>query len=525
VTEAISQVAANAYDAVPYKDFPYSFTHPRHLEAMGTLFGMSPPDITRCRVLELGCAGGGNIIPQAADLPESTFLGIDISPRQIEQGSEVVEKLGLENIELRAADILAIDDSWGRFDYIIAHGVFSWVPYPVQEKILEVCSRNLGPQGVCIVSYNCYPGWHLANVVRDVMRFHAEQFDEPLKKIEQAKAILEFLVKLAANKGAAAAVLKEELDKLNVVNNDTYVFHEHLEDNNLPVYFYQFIERAEARGLQYLGETDFCDMLLKNLPPDAHEPFGRLPLIRQEQYMDFARGRRFRKTMLCHRAVRLNRKIPSEAATRFHFRLSGPLEVEGVDIRDDATARFGVGGNHLTVANRVTKAAMIYLKDVYPAYASFRDLHLTALARVAASRPEWAGRPEADPLVLAGHLLQGFGANLFSIAVHPPRLAGAVPERPQLSPLARIQAQNGGRLTSQLHQPITVDPFARWLAHRLDGSHRLADLRGAVRAAVDAGEVTIHHKDDPKAAATDATIGTLVDQALASLCRSGLLVG
>ena len=179
---------ATAYDAVPYKDYPYPFTHPRCLETTATLFGMRPPDIRRCRTLELGCAAGGNLIPQALDLPEATFLGIDLSERQITQGRRTLEDLGQKNIELRQANLMDIDESWGQFDYIISHGVFSWLPPVVQDKLLEVSARNLSPQGVAFVSYNVYPGWHLANVVRDLMQYHAGQFDDPLKKIEQGKA-------------------------------------------------------------------------------------------------------------------------------------------------------------------------------------------------------------------------------------------------------------------------------------------------------------------------------------------------
>lgn len=128
----------NSYDAVPYKAWPYPFTHPRHLEAMATLFGMQPADISGCRVLELGCAAGGNLIPQAIDLPDSTFVGIDLSTRQIDEGRAIVESLGLGNIELRRADIMDVDDGWGQFDYIISHGVFSWIPQDVQDKLLAL---------------------------------------------------------------------------------------------------------------------------------------------------------------------------------------------------------------------------------------------------------------------------------------------------------------------------------------------------------------------------------------------------
>ena len=104
-----------------------------------------PRRSNRCRVLELGCTDGGNLLPMAATLPRSSFLGIDLSGRQIAAGQKMIERLGLENVELRQMDIADVGEDFGTFDYIICHGVYSWVPPPVQDKILEICARRLAP--------------------------------------------------------------------------------------------------------------------------------------------------------------------------------------------------------------------------------------------------------------------------------------------------------------------------------------------------------------------------------------------
>ena len=69
------------YDAVPYESKSFPQTHPDRLATLGRLFGMNPAPVTHSRVLELGCAGGGNLIPMAFHLPENDFLGIDLSHR------------------------------------------------------------------------------------------------------------------------------------------------------------------------------------------------------------------------------------------------------------------------------------------------------------------------------------------------------------------------------------------------------------------------------------------------------------
>ena len=136
-----------AYDEVPYPSHPYPNSHPDHLATVATLLGLNPPASNRCRVLELGCASGGNLIPMALTSPDSRFVGVDLSREQIAEGQKTVEALGLTNIELRHLSILDLDDSFGSFDYIVCHGVYSWVPDNVQDRILAICAGTSCPRG------------------------------------------------------------------------------------------------------------------------------------------------------------------------------------------------------------------------------------------------------------------------------------------------------------------------------------------------------------------------------------------
>src|SRR5438093_4154914 len=135
------------YDEVLYPSHTHSQTHPDRLATIATLFGMTPAPVDGCRVLELGCGDGGNLIPMAFGLPGSEFVGIDLAARPIGSGQALVEALGLKNITLRPLDIMQISSDFGRFDYIIAHGLYSWVPPAVQDKILAICKANLAPEG------------------------------------------------------------------------------------------------------------------------------------------------------------------------------------------------------------------------------------------------------------------------------------------------------------------------------------------------------------------------------------------
>src|SRR5262249_29590623 len=183
----VRDASPTSYDDVPYDSHPIWVTHPDHLAVIATLAGMRPAPVEHCRVLELGCASGGNLIPMAVALPESQFVGIDLSPAQVADGQATIAALGVRNVTLEAQSILDLDESIGTFDYIVCHGVYSWVPPAVQDGILAVFARHLAPQGVAYVSYNTHPGWHLRGMVRDMMLFHAARFTEPVERIRQAR--------------------------------------------------------------------------------------------------------------------------------------------------------------------------------------------------------------------------------------------------------------------------------------------------------------------------------------------------
>ena len=185
------------YDALPYVSVPYHQTQPARLAGIARLFGMDAPDASRASVLELGCASGGNIVPLAARFPEARFVGVDLSARQVADGQARIAALGLTNIEIVQGDIATVDLSSRRFDYVICHGVYSWVPPEVQEAMFRIMAKTLAGNGIAYVSYNTYPGWHLRTVVRDICLRHAGSARAPLSCWSTATAD-------GANRGSSA---------------------------------------------------------------------------------------------------------------------------------------------------------------------------------------------------------------------------------------------------------------------------------------------------------------------------------
>ncbi len=223
----------------------------------------------------------------AEAFPGATFVGVDLSARQIEDGRAQVERLKLGNVELRHASILDVNDSFGTFDYVLCHGVFSWVPTAVQDRILEICAQSLTTHGVAYVSYNTYPGWHMRGMIRDMMRFHATKFAAPAERTRQARALIDFLAESARpESGLYPALLKSELDAVRH-QADHYLYHEHLEDVNEPLYFHEFVDRAGAHGLRYLGEARVGTMLSGTFGPDVEKALKLLATdqVQTEQYL------------------------------------------------------------------------------------------------------------------------------------------------------------------------------------------------------------------------------------------------
>ncbi|MBO0697047.1 MAG: methyltransferase regulatory domain-containing protein [Zavarzinella sp.] len=515
-----------SYDVVPYESNVFPQSHPNRLATIATLLGMRPAPVTKCRVLELGCASGGNLVPMGLGLPESTFLGLDLSKRQIETGQKLIEKVGLKNVELRQLDFRDADRDLGQFDYVICHGVYSWVPPDVQDKILTICSENLTPRGIAYVSYNTYPGWHMRGIIRDVMLYHAKQFADPVHRVRQARNLLDFMSKSVTQKDDPySLLLKNEVELIRKCQ-DSYLFHDHLEDENNPVYFHQFAERAAAKGLQYLGEVDFRVMLAANYPPEVQNVLQALSpdAIHLEQYMDFLRNRMFRQTLLCHKAVQLTHQVRAEMVTGLAAASPARPSNEKPDVRSTEPEKFEVAsGATVTTSQPIFKAALVHLNRAWPQALPFDALR--AAARSAVGGPA----DPADSRVLAECLLNCYasaGGSLLELHAHAPQFAREPGERPVASPLARAQAAEGARVTNLRHENVLLNAVDRQLLTYLDGTRDRSTLANVVADLVKAGELTVKEQDrpvtDPDRVKQLAT--PVVAERLSFLGRSALLV-
>ncbi len=468
----------------------------------------------------------------ALALPRSTFVGIDLSGEQIAQGHKTIAALGLDNIDLRHQSILDIDARLGSFDYVICHGVYSWVPAEVQEKVLDVCARHLRPDGVGYVSYNTYPGWHLRAAIRDMMTYHVSRSpdDPPERRVGRARALLDFLARSARPGDGPYALLLRQHRELLRQHSDAYLFHEHLEERNEPLYFLQFCERLSAHGLRYLGEAEFNTMVTATAFPSEvqRELEGLAPnLLEREQYTDFLRNRTFRQTLVCHDHVRPIYEVRAERLAAFH--VASPLRPRSAapDLTGQAAEEFFTeGGLTLTNARPIVKAALACLGEHWPRAVPFAALLARARARLGAAADDPASQ---DALDLGRALLTAYataGEALVELSLCPAYFTTEVSECPVASPLARLQAVTGHQATNLRHAVVNLLPFHRHLLPLLDGSRARTALVPALVERVRQGAMHVTRDDQPvtDSARAGEILGEVLDQELPRLAKTALLI-
>ena len=327
---ANEEMQQTIYKELGYKSYPFPFTTPAYLEAYGTLVGLKPPTAKTARVLELGATYGGNIISQAAHNPEATFVGIELSQDQVEKGNKIIGDAKLDNVSLVQGDILNFDESMGTFDYIIAHGFYSWISDEMKDKLLDIISNHLADNGIAYVSYNTYPGWHTMEEVRQLMLFANRGHDESThkEKVLRGKTVGSLVGAQILNYDNLKERNSKFLSALRSVmqKDDYYVGHDHLEPHNDPCYLYQFNDHLKANNLAYVGDADLTLSMVRTYDESIADKLEQLApnsQADQEQYLDFMLDTTFRKSIICK----------ASAAKDISYAVSNPAEVNTIPVR------------------------------------------------------------------------------------------------------------------------------------------------------------------------------------------------
>lgn len=327
-TRMTKEQAKEIYADLGYLSQPFPYASAPFLESYARLLGLSPAPASTARILEIGSSYGGNLISQALFYPQATFTGIEIAPTQVSVGKTYIDQLGITNLDLLEGDVNESHEHLGTYDYIIAHGFYSWVDEETKDNFLRLCKEHLAENGILYMSYNTYPGWHKMDSVRALLEFANKDVDtlNHREKVRHGKTVASKLGALMLEydtvknqQGPFLQSLRQTLQK-----QDCYVGHDHLEPVNTPVYFHQCMDHMAEHGFTYLCDCDlnlsFPAVYDETLRTKLQELAPHDPLAR-EQYIDFMLNTAFRKSLFTHKGA-TPKRITESSVTDVGFQHS-----------------------------------------------------------------------------------------------------------------------------------------------------------------------------------------------------------
>jgi hypothetical protein len=394
------------------------------------------------------------------------------------------------------------------------------VPAEVQDKILEVCKRNLAPAGLAYLSYNTYPGWHLRGLVRDLMCYHVRRYARPQDRVAQARALLDFMARSVSPEDRPYSSLLRDEQTYIRERPDSYLLHDHLEEVNEPIYFHQFVERATSKGLRFVSEVQGNVVAPDDFPPAVADTLHRLSsdFVEMEQFLDFLINRKFRQSVLCHDTIAPGHAPRPEGVARLC-----------VASHPQGPARPVVFSNE-----RLSRAALHHLSEVWPRALRFGALLEAARSRLgpAAAPGQDAVGPDRDARDLAADLLRCYHSNLVELHTQVPSFVLEIGECPVASPLARLQAAAGAPVTNLRHEAGQLSEFGCHVLRHLDGRHdraaileilvELARRGGLVIPQIEAHGNGGYPRDDER---LREVLGPMLDECLTRLAHFALLIG
>ncbi len=509
-----------AYDAMPYTAASCRESHPAFLESVGRLFGFDPAPAEKCRLLEIGCGTGANLLAMAETLPDSHFVGFDLSGVQIEMGRQIAAAAGLTNVQLEHIDARNTPGELGLFDYVICHGVYSWVPEEVRSSLMQSFKRHLAPGGLVFVSYNTMPGWFSRGVIRQMMTFHANGVDDPREKVRQARHLLEFLAHCApTDEDHYRAALKREADLIRDMP-DEYLYHEHLETNNFPLWFHEFIETAEHHDLQYFGDANVGAMWTGNRPDLVNQTIQNLTddYIMREQYHDFVVNRTFRRSLLCHAEKQFERTVRPSVLRGGYLRSVVELHSEA-DLQEGQPLEFSPrNGARFRVTDSDTKVFLQILDESKGVPVAIDQIVDDAGSRLQAAG---IGARSKEKLFddLAYAALQLVLSGPLELSFRPISCTREVSDRPEVSPLNRILAQQQRFVVNRVHRAVELDPALQRIVVMLNGETEVAAIVAEFARRQASGEFEL--PEEP----AGITVASFVDRKLAWLAQNAMLIG
>lgn len=489
-----------SYDKKVYSRLSFPYTRPEAIRAIAALKGIKAPKVNKAKILDLGCAIGDNLFSFAELYPEAKLVGVDLSAKQIELGKDVITKAGIKNCELKAMSILDIDESFSKFDYIICHGVFSWVPDNVKDKIIEICKNNLTENGVAYISYNTFPGWNMTNSLKDLLRYHTASFSDEGSKIIQARLCMEFFEEIMQEQDLPYA--KSLLNEIRQVkaNDDSYIYHEYLEGENKPFYLHEFSSMLTKQGLKYFGDVSLVKEYANSISAKGEKSFAEIQdRIHREQYVDFINNNKFRCSLLCHDHQEVTNNIPVKDLDDLYLsvRIHPEIELKDTDITDGKQIKFRLNldkNRLLDTNNEVVKAILytLYESNSYP-------LKFTEIAKLSLKKCKTKNIDlEAVKMEMYKNLPNLILKSVITITSEKPEYLNVMSKKPKVSSYVRYQVSSGyypSFIINMASERIKVGDLIVVLLNLMDGKHSLDAIKAKIYQMIKSGAMNFEAKE------------------------------
>lgn len=447
----------NSYNELAYTPQAYRETAVERLELIAKIRGLEPASSANSNILELGCGQGMNLIPMAFRNPQSQFLGIDFSENQINFAKKFISELGLNNIDFQCQDIFDFE-AQGQYDFVVAHGVLSWIPRHQQQELLSLVSKLLSPDGVGYVSYNCFPGWYGKKILRDfVLAKNSKLPSAEADLVEVFKQIESYIQSTSKTNPALSAQLKYDFEDMKR-RPRAYLLHDEFELESHALYFSEFRRFLEAEKLFYAGDTLQDGDLLEAYSSEMRRALAAeklsADLFKLEEISDFYRNRRFRRSIFSKKKA----ETPSiESLSQFYVR----SKLKAID-GESSIFQHPTYGN-IEVQFSVLIEALQRLEVAGPAGLSMKSLLETY--------------SEASHRDLLDRILYFFRLDLLELWPSVLQCSAFKAEQnPKVSDLVLHQAKHKIWLTGATHESVAVDETACEFIEKLDGKHSVEDL-------------------------------------------------
>ena len=294
----MSDLVGELYRARNYPPMSHPVADPAMIAVSASMAGRRPPHPATARILEIGCGSGHHLIPLAQRWPGAEFTGIDIAPDAIAMARRYASGAGLRNINFLVSDLRSTELAGQEYDYIIAHGFFSWVENETKAALLRFCAEHLSPAGIATISFNVWAGWK-----------HRYPIIETARKIQREEGVdeNEALTRLAI--AISDPQIRWIIDDMFAKGPDILAFDDFGPVNDaLPLD--RVVAACAQSGLQWLGESDpskngippsIAGEALESLRSLAGDPLGLAMAV------DELTGATFRAPIFCRQDTPLEK--------------------------------------------------------------------------------------------------------------------------------------------------------------------------------------------------------------------------